>query len=119
MVAGFGYNLLQLPFAMYFFFTKKRLINNNVFLYFEFYGDKICLTLLATAVGSLFGATVETKKASSKIKAFDGGYDAKDYHSKTDDFCMMAYVSSAFLLIGFLSSMISSIMSSTALSNKS
>ncbi|KAK1419785.1 hypothetical protein QVD17_29117 [Tagetes erecta] len=119
MVVGFGYNLLHVPFAMYFFFTKKRLINNNAFFDFEFYGDKTCFTILATAVGSLFGATVETRKAAFAIPGFEGGYDANDYHSKVEKFCVMAYVSGAFLLVGFFSSMISSISSSKVVSNKS
>nr|XP_043614018.1 CASP-like protein 4D1 [Erigeron canadensis] len=116
MIAGFAYTLLQLPFAIFFFLIKKRLINNNAFIGFEFYGDKICLTILATAVGSVFGATVETRKGASLITHFDGGlYDANDYHSKVDDFCMISYISAAFLLAGFLCSMTSSIMSSRAL----
>ncbi|KAK1419783.1 hypothetical protein QVD17_29114 [Tagetes erecta] len=117
MVAGFGYNLLQVPFAMYFFFTKKRLINNNTFFEFEFYGDKICLTLLATVVGSLFGATVETRNRSLDIEDIDG-YPAANYHLKVKEFCMMAYVSAGFLLIGFISSMVLSIVSSKALAIK-
>lgn len=80
---------------------------------------QICLTILATAVGYLFGATVETRKAVLAVPGFEGGYDADDYHSKIEKFCMMVYVSGAFLLIGFISSMISSIMSSKVLSNKS
>lgn len=81
---------------------------------------QICLTLLATVVGSLFGATVETRNRSLDIATVgEDGYPATDYHLKVKEFCMMAYVSAAFLLIGFISSIILSIMSSKALSNKS
>ena len=80
------------------------------------------MILLATAIGSLFGATVETRKGADKIgilRTNDGKtYDAKDYHSKIGDFCMMAYISAVFLLIGCFSSVISSIISSKALANK-
>ncbi|XP_024964355.1 CASP-like protein 4D1 [Cynara cardunculus var. scolymus] len=118
MVAGFSYTILQVPFALYFFFRKER-IKNGALLVFEFYGDKICLTLLATVVGSLYGATVEKMEHVDEIKGFEGGYDAKDYHLKMTTFFMMVHISAAFLLVGFLCSVVSSIVSSRSLAKKS
>ncbi|KAJ9553946.1 hypothetical protein OSB04_017991 [Centaurea solstitialis] len=118
MVTGFCYTLLQVPFALYFFFKKKR-FNNDAFLMFEFYADKICLILLATVVGSVYGATVETKKYVDGIDGFEGGYDADDYHLKMTAFFLMIYISAAFLLVGFLCSIVLSIVSSRSLANKS
>ncbi|XP_076936576.1 CASP-like protein 4D1 [Bidens hawaiensis] len=120
-VVGLCYTFLQVPFAMYFFFSKKRLINNRAFLAFEFYGDKVCMILLATAVGALFGATVQTNDGAQSIEFFGGSdkiYDAKDYRSEMRKYCMLANISAVFLLIGCFCSVISSVISSRALANK-
>ncbi|KAL8258024.1 hypothetical protein R6Q59_030065 [Mikania micrantha] len=116
IAAGLFYILLHLPFDLYFFFRKKRLINNHAFLIYDFYGDKVCMILLATAVGSLFGATVETNSAAKHIEWFGKELsDAKDYHSKMREYCMLAHISAVFLLIGCFCSLISSVISSRAL----
>ncbi|KAK9063826.1 hypothetical protein SSX86_017698 [Deinandra increscens subsp. villosa] len=121
MVVGLFYTMLQIPFALYFFFRKKPLINHRGFLMFEFYADKVCMVLLATALGSLFGATVQTNAGAQKVDRLErlgGVYDAKSYRSKMREYCMIADISAVFLLIGCFCSFISSVISSGALANK-
>lgn len=76
------------------------------------------MILLATTIGSLFGATVRTYDGARAIEGFGKKYGAKDYHSKMREFCMFANISAVFLLIGCFSSIMSSVMSSRALANK-
>ncbi|KAI3453216.1 hypothetical protein Pfo_009879 [Paulownia fortunei] len=103
MVIGIGYTLLQIPFAIYYMWKKKHLINSFGFLQFDFYADKIMALLLATGVGAAFGATLDMKKYTD------------DSESKIQDFLTMAYIPAAFLLVGCLASGISSVHSSLAL----
>ncbi|XP_059658331.1 CASP-like protein 4D1 [Cornus florida] len=118
---GFAYTLLQIPFAVYYLTTGKRLSNHYRLLQFDFYGDKVISFLLAVGVGAVFGATSDLKKAlnnSRNFEFFDINSDLSDYYSKFDDLYNMAYISAGFLLIGFLSSALSSIISSHALTKK-
>lgn len=80
------------------------------------------LCFLATGVGAAFGATIDLKK---KVDQLDDFYESNygeiafaGIRSKLDDFFNLAYVSAAFLLIAFLSSLASSILSSLALKKK-
>lgn len=75
------------------------------------------MLLLATSTGAAFGATLQIKKDANKLETI-GGYDASDYRSKLGDFSSMAYLSAGLLLIAFVSSAVSSIISSLALSRK-
>ncbi|KAK1390152.1 hypothetical protein POM88_018330 [Heracleum sosnowskyi] len=117
MLVGFAYNLLQIPSAIYYLKTGKSLINYYGFFLFDLYGDKLGLLLLATSTGASFGATLEIKRAADDLKTI-GGHDASDYKSKIGDFSSMAYLSAGLLLIAFVSSAVSSIISSLALSRK-
>lgn len=73
--------------------------------------------LLATSTGAAFGATLEIKRGVDNLKTIDGK-DASDYRSKMGDYSSMAYLSAGLLLIAFVSSAVSSIVSSLALSRK-
>ncbi|KAK2990332.1 hypothetical protein RJ640_003604 [Escallonia rubra] len=106
MVIGFAYTLSQIPFAVYYLKTGKRLINHHKLLQCDFYGDKLLSYLLATAIGAAFGVTADLKKTSDSIE-------------KLDNYFQIAYISVAFLLVGFLSSVVSSIASSFAISKRS
>lgn len=74
--------------------------------------------VLSTAVGALFGATMEIKRMVDNFKTINDGHDAKDYRSKMGDFCSMAYVSAVLLSVAFLCSALSSVISSRALSKR-
>ncbi|XP_068663099.1 uncharacterized protein [Aristolochia californica] len=62
-VLGCLYTLFQIPFAMYYVFTEKRLIRNKCLPQLDFYADKIVAFLLATGVGAGFAVTFELKKS--------------------------------------------------------
>ncbi|KAM7463359.1 hypothetical protein LguiA_031480 [Lonicera macranthoides] len=108
MVAGFAYTLVQIPFAIYYLKTGKRLINHRLFSYLEFYGDKLSAFLLATAVGAVFGVTSELKRGADRLQGDD--------QSKYDNFLNLGYISGGFLLIAFVGSAVTAIKSSLALS---
>ncbi|KAK2990331.1 hypothetical protein RJ640_003603 [Escallonia rubra] len=104
MVIGFAYTLSQTPFAVYYLMTGKRLINHYKLLQYDFYGDKVLSYLLATAVGAAFGVTADLKK--------------NERREKFNDYYQIVYISAGFLLIGFLSSVVSSSASSFAISKR-
>ncbi|XP_060200909.1 CASP-like protein 4D1 [Lycium barbarum] len=104
MVAGIIYNTLHIPFALYFLIAKKRLINHNSFRQFEFYGDKITFGIIATAAGAALGATVDLQKIVYT-----------ENNSKIHDFLGLMYIPDAFLVAAFVSSGISSVLSSLTL----
>ncbi|KAL3835283.1 hypothetical protein ACJIZ3_010019 [Penstemon smallii] len=105
MLIGLAYTVLQVPFAIYYMRRKKHMINNFSFLKFVFYADKVMVFVLATGVGAAFGATMDLKKVRWEVD-----------NSRLQDFFTMIYVSAAFLLVGCLTSGISSVHSSLALS---
>ncbi|CAL5354546.1 CASP-like protein 4D1 [Camellia sinensis] len=113
IIVGIAYNLLQTPFAAYYAIRGKRIINNTKFLLFEFYGDKVVLCILATAVGAALGVTTDIKRLSDRDKGIPN-----DVRSKYDEFYSMAFVSAGFLFIGFITSGISSITSSFAVTKE-
>ncbi|KAK4373409.1 hypothetical protein RND71_008793 [Anisodus tanguticus] len=93
VIAGAVYNLLHIPFAIYFLIRKKRLINH-----------KIIFGVLATGAGAALGATMDLKKIVYN-----------DDNSKYHDFLNLMYIPAAFLWAGLVSSGISSILSSLSL----
>lgn len=92
--------------------SETKILSNS-FLHLEQLG----LLLLATSTGAAFGATLEIKRGVDNLKTIDGK-DASDYRSKMGDFSSMAYLSAGLLLIALVSSAVSSIISSLALSRK-
>ncbi|CAL5427730.1 unnamed protein product [Camellia sinensis] len=113
IIVGIAYNLLQTPFAAYYAIRGKRIINNTKFLLFEFYGDKVVLCILATAVGAALGVSTDIKRLSDRDKGIPN-----DVRSKYDEFYSMAFVSAGFLFVGFITSGISSITSSFAVTKE-
>ncbi|KAL8053116.1 hypothetical protein ABFS82_05G052100 [Erythranthe guttata] len=103
-IFGIVYTLLQLPSAIYYMKQKTHLISSFGYLKFNFYADKIVVFLLATGAGAAFGLTMDLKKLDSN------GND-----SKVQDFLTIAYIPSAFLLVGGIAAGISSVHSSLAL----
>ncbi|XP_009610514.1 CASP-like protein 4D1 [Nicotiana tomentosiformis] len=102
LVAGIIYTIWHIPFAAYYLVAKKRLVDHQGFRMFEFFGDKIILAVLATGAGAALGATVELSKAHFP-----------DYYSKQmHNFLSVMYAPSALLVAAFVSSGISSVLSS-------
>ncbi|KAK1416281.1 hypothetical protein QVD17_32070 [Tagetes erecta] len=82
---------------------------------------QLLLSLLATGVGAAFGATLDLKKNLDQLDDFlesIGQPLISRIRSKLDNFFNMAYVSAGFLLLAFLCSVASSILSSLALQKK-
>ncbi|XP_076911369.1 CASP-like protein 4D1 [Bidens hawaiensis] len=120
IVIGFAYTCVQVTFEVYQLATGKSLITGNMLPKIIFYGDKILLCFLATGVGAAFGATVDLKKKLDWIDDLlllinDGYSFLTPFRPKLDNFFNMVYVSASFLVIAFLSSVASSILSSLAL----
>lgn len=80
------------------------------------------LALVATGVGAAFGATVELKAKMDELEnAFEVYLDTTAFApivSKFDDFFNRAYFPTIFLLMAFLTTGVSSILSSLALTDK-
>ncbi|XP_055818322.1 uncharacterized protein LOC129887299 [Solanum dulcamara] len=103
MITGICYTILLIPFVGYYLIAKKQLIDHNMFHLFQLIGDKVMFGLLATAAGASLGATVELQK----VTFIEGTAGAK-MHS----YFALMYVPNAFLVVGLVSSLISSILSS-------
>ncbi|XP_055815386.1 CASP-like protein 4D1 [Solanum dulcamara] len=108
MIAGIIYNTLHIPFAMYYLIAKKHIIKHKSFHNFEFYGDKITFGIIATAAGAGLGATVDLQKVVYT-----------ENNSKIHDFLGLMYIPNAFLVGAFVTSGISSILSSLSTLHKS
>ncbi|KAL1823590.1 CASP-like protein 4D1 [Daucus carota subsp. sativus] len=99
---GFLYTLVQIPFAVYYVCTEKRLIRNGCLPIFDFYGDIVISFLLATASGAGFAATYELKKLVVGVVGF----------GETTKFLNRGYISIGLLFAGSVCMVILSILSS-------
>ncbi|XP_020526172.1 CASP-like protein 4D2 isoform X2 [Amborella trichopoda] len=120
-VIGCAYSLIQIPFAVYWVSTSKRLIRNICLPYFDFYGDKIIALFLASAVGVGFGVTVELKKLLDGFidsLRFLGEDQFASEASKLDKFFDKGNVSTGFILLAFICMAILSILSSIGLARR-
>ncbi|XP_022738985.1 CASP-like protein 4D1 [Durio zibethinus] len=108
-VVAAAYCLLQLPFAIYYACTEKRLLRGDFLPAFDFYGDKLIAFLMATSVGAGFLVTVELKEFLGDLfKEF--GADLKD--SMFEGFFNKGYLAGGLLAGAFLCMAILSILSS-------
>ncbi|XP_022867870.1 CASP-like protein 4D1 [Olea europaea var. sylvestris] len=113
-VLGLVYTKLQLPSSIRLVISGNPLWKSPGFLMYDFLGDKILLSLLATEVGAAFGATLDLKKNLDDLNDIL----LENYKNtalslirvKLDDFFSKAYVSAGFLLIALLTSVISSVI---------
>ncbi|KAL8261150.1 hypothetical protein R6Q59_025199 [Mikania micrantha] len=118
IVIGFAYTCFQVTFEIYQLAIGKSLTMGNRLPKIIFYGDKLLLSFLATGVGAAFGATLDLKKNLDQLDDTFESYGVtifSVFRSKLDNFFNMAYVSAGFLLIAFLCSVASYILSSLAL----
>ncbi|XP_049354816.1 CASP-like protein PIMP1 [Solanum verrucosum] len=106
-VIGMAYTLLLI--VLIFFQVKSGSPIDSGLAYFEFYGDKIILFLLATGAAAGLGLTVEY----NRIK------DNDETTQNIQNFINIANASASVLLLGSISSAISSIISSLNLPKRS
>ncbi|KAJ9160113.1 hypothetical protein P3X46_025544 [Hevea brasiliensis] len=104
IVIGFAYTILQILFALCYAATGKRFLGGDRNLLFDFYGDKVISYLLATGVAAGFAATKDLKPLFVAL----GAGDVVQFFNK-------GYASAGLLLIGFVCTAISSVLSSYAL----
>ncbi|KAH0755505.1 hypothetical protein KY290_025775 [Solanum tuberosum] len=106
-VIGMAYTLLLI--VLIFFQVKSGSPIDSGLAYFEFYGDKIILFLLATGAAAGLGLTVEYNRLK----------DNDDTTQDIQNFINIANASASVLLLGSISSAISSIISSLNLPKRS
>ncbi|QCD92368.1 hypothetical protein DEO72_LG5g430 [Vigna unguiculata] len=103
----FVYSVVQLPFAVYYAIKRKRVINNELLRKFDLYGDKVISLCLGVAIGSGFALSVELKEfIKDHVKASD------DFKGTYNKILIRGFISSAFLLVTFLSVVVLSFISS-------
>nr|XP_043619999.1 CASP-like protein 4D1 [Erigeron canadensis] len=118
IVIGFVYTSVHVSVEFYQVITGKSLLTGNGIPKIIFYSDKLLLSLLATGVGAAFGATYDLKKNFDDLDDLLVFFDdpiLSEARPKLDNFFSVAYVSAGFLLVAFLCSIVSSILSSLAL----
>ncbi|KAI4329962.1 hypothetical protein MLD38_028283 [Melastoma candidum] len=114
-VVGAAYALIQMPLAVYFSCTEKRIIRHSFFQEFDFYGDKIISFLLASGVGAGFAYSFEQKRNVNQLvnDLFQGGVFIRNEDlDKLKKFFDIAMVASGLLALAFLCMAIVSICSS-------
>ncbi|KAI3516856.1 hypothetical protein L1887_15957 [Cichorium endivia] len=121
IVIGFAYTCLQVSLEIYQVSMRERAMIRIGHPMIIFFGDKFLLCVLATGVGAAFGATFDLKKNLDDLDDYlesIGEPIISQLRTKLDNFFNMAYVSAGLLLIAFLFSIASSILSSFALKKK-
>ncbi|KAJ7971280.1 CASP-like protein [Quillaja saponaria] len=107
IVIGFAYNLLQTTISIYSIVTGNRLLSGDAGYLFDFYGDKVVSYLLATGAAAGLGVAKELHPFFKDILELP-----------LNKFFAMAYASGSLLLLGFITTAISSVFSSYALPKK-
>ncbi|OMO63348.1 hypothetical protein CCACVL1_22410 [Corchorus capsularis] len=108
-VIAAAYCLLQLPFAMYYACTEKRLIRGDFLPAFDFYADKGIAFLLATGFGAGVLTTLDLKEF---FREFLNRFGTDLKHTHFDNFFNKGYIASGLLAGAFLSMALLSICSS-------
>ncbi|KVI06735.1 Uncharacterized protein family UPF0497, trans-membrane plant, partial [Cynara cardunculus var. scolymus] len=123
-VIGVFYLLIQIPFAVYYACTGKRLIRHSCLPEFDFYADKLVSYLLASAVGAGIAASMELKIIIDDVVALiafifealnsnvDLGINLYEFKSKTDKFLDRGIIATILLAVGFGFMVVISILSS-------
>ncbi|KAI6694258.1 hypothetical protein NL676_021968 [Syzygium grande] len=111
---GAAYLLVQLPFAIYYACTEKRIFRNGCLPEFDFYGDKLISLILATGVGAGFAISFELKTFIRDffdvLLTFDIALD--DDKSKAIKFLNRGIISTGLLALGLVCMVIVSVLSS-------
>ncbi|WVZ15036.1 hypothetical protein V8G54_012602 [Vigna mungo] len=106
-VVACAYSILQLPFAIYYAVRLERLINNGFLPKFDFYADQVISLCLGVAIGGGFALSVELKKFIDQQLIYH-----HSFNSTYSKLLIRGFISSAFLLVTFLSMAILSFISS-------
>ncbi|BAU02640.1 hypothetical protein LR48_Vigan10g041900 [Vigna angularis] len=102
-----AYSIVQLPFAVYYAIRHMRLINNGFLPKFDLYADQVISMCLGGAIGGGFALSVELKKfIEDSVEASD------DFKGTYNKLLIRGFISSAFLLVTFLSMAVLSFISS-------
>ncbi|XP_024023542.1 CASP-like protein 4D1 [Morus notabilis] len=123
---GAAYLILQLPFAIYYGCTEKRLIGGTLLPQFDFYADKVVSLLLASGAGAGFAVSIELKKvlpdafdaiiaiaqASGKADLIEFADLFQQEKSKTPGFFNRGIIASGVLLGGCVLMAIVSVLTS-------
>ncbi|XVE63966.1 hypothetical protein DITRI_Ditri07aG0063000 [Diplodiscus trichospermus] len=109
-VVAAAYCLLQLPFALYYACTEKRLIRGDFLPSLDFYGDKVIAFLLATGVGAGFLVTADLKNFVGDVLQQLFGEDLED--TPFESFFNKGYLATGLLAGAFLCMAVLSIFSS-------
>ncbi|KAL3523805.1 hypothetical protein ACH5RR_016639 [Cinchona calisaya] len=106
IVIGFTYTLVQIAFTIFQVSTGNRVggDTNMAMFHLDFYGDKVISYMLATGAAAGFGLTVDLNRFAR--------------NDLDTDFLDKAIAASSLLLVGFLFSAVSSVVSSLALRKK-
>ncbi|XP_048138976.1 CASP-like protein 4D1 [Rhodamnia argentea] len=114
-VIGAAYIIVQLPFAIYYACTEKRMFRNGCLPEFDFYGDKLITLLLATGIGAGFAISFELKKYVRNffdvLVSFDIPINDDD-KSKSIKFLNWGIISTGLLALGLVCMVIVSVLSS-------
>ncbi|CAI9264200.1 unnamed protein product [Lactuca saligna] len=123
-VIGAVYSLIQIPFALYYARTEKRLIRHSCLPEFDFYGDKLVSYILATGVGAGFAASMELRETIDDFVAviaiilaavnenINLAFNLDKFRSETHKFLHRGIIATILLTIGFAFMAITSILSS-------
>ncbi|PWA57239.1 hypothetical protein CTI12_AA410990 [Artemisia annua] len=123
-IIGAFYTLVQLPFAIYYAYTEKRLIRHWLLPEFDFYADKLISYVLATGVGAGFAASMELKAIldevvvliafilSAENEKVDLGYSIDEFHNRIHKYLDRGIIATVLLTLGFACMAVTSILSS-------
>ncbi|MCD9642514.1 hypothetical protein HAX54_029354 [Datura stramonium] len=114
-IGGFAYSLIQLPFAIYYAVTGKRVFHGRFLGLLDFYVDKVLTFFLASGVGVGFGVSSELKRfingfvdtiETSGIQTFE------ELRKKSQSFFDRGNLATAPLLAGFTTMAVLTIITS-------
>ncbi|KAJ9141602.1 hypothetical protein P3X46_032114 [Hevea brasiliensis] len=114
-IIGTAYTILQLPFALNYACTGKRMMRNECLPEFDFYGDKVISFLLATGAGAGFAVSFELKSILKDLfTAIEDPTIPEIQESKAsyNRFLNRGIIATAVLSLGFLCTAIISVLSS-------
>ncbi|XP_048230813.1 CASP-like protein 4D1 isoform X1 [Ricinus communis] len=110
---GCLYTLIQLPFALYYAYKEKRLIQNDFLPNLDFYGDKMVAIVLACGAGAGLAVTLELKGILKEYyNDFSDIPEIDEQRSKSIRFLNRGYIASGLLLLGCACMVILSVFSS-------
>lgn len=114
-IVGFAYSLIQLPFALYYAVTGKRVFHGRFLGRLDFYVDKMLSFYLASGVGTGYGVSSELKRyVNGFVDTIEtSGIDTfEELRTKSLTFFDKGYLATTPLLAGFTTMAILTIITS-------